>query len=86
MSQSKYNITIEYSHSGYYKVDLRDHYCNYTQVYEPSVKQALDYASKWCEQAEQRKQENQAHAKAVMEMNKLDKEAGILTGYSDGLD
>tara|TARA_R100001443_G_scaffold2466_1_gene8244 strand:- start:19 stop:186 length:168 start_codon:yes stop_codon:yes gene_type:complete len=55
-------------------------------VYEPSVKQALDYASKWCEQAEQRKQENQAHAKAVMEMNKLDKKAGILTGNSDGLD
>ncbi len=57
-----------------------------TQVYEPSVKQALDYASKWCEQAEQRKQENQAHEKAGMEMNKLDKKAGILTGNSDGLD
>ena len=86
MSQSKYNITIEYSHSGYYKVDLRDHYCNYTQVYEPSVKQALDYASKWCEQADEREKNRQIHAKAIKEMNELDKKAGILTGNSDGLD
>ena len=86
MSQSKYNITIEYSHSGYYKVDLRDHYCNYTQVYEPSVKQAMQYALYWFEKADEREEANQIHGKAIKEMNELDKKAGILTGNSDGLD
>jgi hypothetical protein len=86
MSQSKYNITIEYSHRGYYKVDLRDYHCNYTQVYEPSVKQALDYAGKWCEQAEEREKNRRIQAKAIKEMHELDKKAGILTGNSDGLD
>ena len=86
MSKNKLNLTITKAHGDMWQVEMRDHHSNYTCVYEPSVKQALDYASKWCEQAEQRKQENQAHAKAVMEMNKLDKKAGILTGNSDGLD
>ena len=86
MSQSKYNITIEYSHSGYYKVDLRDHYCNYTQVYEPSVKQAMQYALYWFEKADEREEANQIHGKAIKQMIELDREAGITTDMSDGLD
>ena len=86
MSKNKLNLTITKAHSNMWRVEMRDHHSNYTCVYEPSVKQAMQYALYWFEKADERKQENQAHAKAVMEMNKLDKEAGILTGYSDGLD
>ena len=86
MSQNKYYITIESAHSGFFKVDLEDHYGNYTQVYEKTVEEALNYAKNWCEQAEEREKNRQIHAKAIKEMNKLDKKAGILTGNYDGLD
>ena len=86
MSQNKYYITIESAHSGFFKVDLEDHYGNYTQVYEKTVEEALNYARNWCKQAEEREKNRQIHAKAIKEMNKLDKKAGILTGNYDGLD
>ena len=86
MSQNKYYITIESAHSGFFKVDLEDHYGNYTQVYEKTVEEALNYAKNWCEQAEEREKNRQIQAKAIKEMNELDKKAGILTGFSDGLD
>ena len=80
-------LTINITESGSsYKVELKDHYGSMTTVYEPSVPKAMQYALYWHEKAEQRYQANQLHAKAVMEMNKLDKEAGILTGNNDGLD
>ena len=80
-------LKITITESGkFYKVDLQDHYGNYTQVYESSVKQAIQYALHWSEKAEQRYKENQIHAKAVHEMARLDREAGILTGNYDGLD
>ena len=86
---SKYYITIEEQEMSFgttYKVELEDHYGNYTCVYEPSVEQALTYANNWCKLTEQREKNRQIHAKAVVEMNKLDKKAGILTGNYDGLD
>ena len=86
MSKNKLNLTIEKAHSNMYKVEMRDHYCNYTCVYEPSVKQAMQYALYWFEKTEQRREENQTHAKAVMEMMAIDKKAGITTNMSDGLD
>ena len=86
MSQNKYYITIESAHSGFFKVDLEDHYGNYTQVYEKTVEEALNYARNWCKQAEEREKNRQIQAKSIKEMNELDKKAGILTGYSDGLD
>ena len=86
MSQNKYYITIESAHSGFFKVDLEDHYGNYTQVYEKTVEEALNYARNWCKRAEEREKNRQIQAKAIKEMNELDKKAGILTGYSDGLD
>jgi len=86
MSHSKLNLTIEKAHGDTWRVEMRDHYCNYACVYEPSVKQAMQYALYWFEKTEQRREENQTHAKAVMEMITLDREAGITTSMSDGLD
>ena len=83
--RTQLKITITQS-GDFFKVDLKDHYNSTTVVYEPTVQKAMQYALYWYEKAEQRHDENQAHAKAVMEMNRLDKEAGILTGNYDGLD
>ena len=86
MSHNKYNINIQYSHDGFYKVSLTDHYGARTVVYEPSVERALDYALIWCHEAEQRAIEQSVHARAVKEMITLDKQAGITTSQSDSLD
>ena len=86
MSQNKYYITIESAHSGYYKVDLEDHYGNYTQVYEKTVEEALNYAKNWCKQADERKKAKEIHNNAVLEMIALDRAAGITTRFRDGLD
>ena len=79
-------ITITQTNNTNYRVELQDHYGSRVTVYEPSVKQAMQYALYWHEKTEQRYQENQTHAKAVMEMMAIDKKAGILTGNYDGLD
>ena len=86
--KNKYRLTITETHDRYnmYKVELTDKYCNYCCVYEPSIEDAIAYASYWFAETEARREANQTHAKAVMEMNKLDKQAGILTGNRDGLD
>ena len=86
MSKSKLNLTIEKAHGNTWRVEMRDHYCNYACVYEPSVVMAMSYALDWFKKAEQRREENQTHAKAVMEMMAIDKKAGITTNMSDGLD
>ena len=85
----KYYITIEEQVVSFgitYKIDLEDHYGNYNQVYERTVEEALNYARNWCKQAEERKVSKDIHAKAVKEMIKLDKQAGITSNTSDGLD
>ena len=86
MSHNKYNINVQYSHDGFYKVSLTDHYGARTVVYEPSVERALDYALIWCHEADQRAIEQGVHARAVKEMITLDRQAGITTNTSDGLD
>ena len=84
---SKLNINIEGpSHDNFYKVSLTDNHGARTVVYEPSVERAFDYAINWCREAYTREEARQTHAKAVMEMMKLDREAGITTNMSDGLD
>ena len=85
MSQSKLQLTITKVNNTYC-VELRDHYCNFNCVYEPTMEKAMQYALYWFEKAEQRREENQAHAKAVHEMMALDRKAGITTNMSDGLD
>ena len=83
----KTKLTINITESGeFYKVELQDHYGSMTTVYEPTMPKAMQYALYWHEKAEQRYQANQLHAKAVMEMMALDREAGIITGNYDGLD
>ena len=86
MSKNKLNLTITKAHSNMWQVEMRDHHSNYPCVYEPSVKPAMQYALYWFEKADEREEANQIHGKAIKEMNELDKKAGILTGYSDGLD
>ena len=85
LPNKKLQLTITKVNNSYC-VEMRDYYSNYCCVYEPSVKQAMQYADKWFAEAEQRYEENQTHAKAVMEMMALDRKAGITTNMSDGLD
>ena len=86
MSKSKLNLTIEKAHSNMWKVEMRDHHCNYTCVYEPSVEQAMKYAEVWFDNADTREAHKQVTNKAIKEMIELDKKAGITTNMSDGLD
>ena len=87
MSQNKLNLTItQDGDTGWYRVEMRDHHCNYCCVYEPSVKQAMQYAEKWFANADKREEASRIHGRAVQAMQKLDKEKGILTGNYDGLD
>tara|TARA_R100001440_G_scaffold31516_4_gene50086 strand:+ start:107 stop:370 length:264 start_codon:yes stop_codon:yes gene_type:complete len=84
--KNKYRLTITEAHNNMYKVEMTDKHCSYCCVYEPSIEDALAYAGYWFAETEARHEANQTHAKAVMQMNKIDKEAGILTGNYDGLD
>ena len=86
MLQSKLQLTIEKAHGNMWRVEMRDHHCNYACVYEPSVKQAMQYALYWFERADQREEEHQATNKAMLEMIELDRKASITTSMSDGLD
>ena len=86
MSQSKLQLTIEKAHGNMWRVEMRDHYCNYACVYEPSVKQAMQYALYWFEKADEREVNQHVTNKAIKEMIALDREAGITTSMSDGLD
>ena len=86
MSQSKLQLTIEKAHGNTWRVEMRDHYCNYACVYEPSVKQAMQYALYWFEKADEREVNQHVTNKAIKEMIALDREAGITTSMSDGLD
>ena len=82
---SKLNLTIT-KRGDMYSVEMRDHYCNYCCVYEPSVKQAMQYALYWFEKADEREEANKIRGKAIQEMIALDRKAGITTSMSDGLD
>ena len=86
MSHNKYKILIEYSHDNFYKVSLTDHNGARNVVYEPSVDRAFDYAINWCRESDTRGEARQTHARAVKEMIKLDRQAGITTSRRDGLD
>jgi len=88
MSQNKQlKLTItQDSDTGWYRVEMRDHHCNYCCVYEPSVIMAMYYAEKWFAEADKREEANKIHGKAVKAMIELDKKAGIITGNYDGLD
>ena len=86
MSQSKLQLTITKAHGNMWAVELRDHYCNYNCVYEPSMVMAMSYALDWFKKADEREVNQQVTNKAIKEMIALDREAGITTSMSDGLD
>jgi hypothetical protein len=86
MSHNRFNINVQYSHDGFYKVSLSDHNGARNVVYEPSVDRAFDYAINWCRESDIREEARQTHNKAVKEMMTLDRQAGITTRMSDGLD
>ena len=86
MSKNKLNLTITKAHNNMWAVEMRDHHSNYTCVYEPSVVMAMSYALDWFKKADEREEANQIHGKAIKEMIELDREAGITTNMSDGLD
>jgi len=86
MSHNKYNINIQYSHSGFYKVSLTDHHGARNVVYEPSVDSAFDYALNWCRETEERQHAKDVMNKAILESIALDRIAGITTSTSDSLD
>ena len=86
MSHNKYNINIQYSHSGFYKVSLTDHHGARNVVYEPSVDSAFDYALNWCRETEERQHAKDVMNKAIMESIILDRIAGITTSTRDSLD
>ena len=85
LPNKKLQLTITKVNNSYC-VEMRDYYSNYCCVYEPSVKQAMQYALYWYERADQREEEHQATNKAMLEMIELDRKAGITTDMSDGLD
>ena len=85
LPNNKLQLTITKVNNSYC-VEMRDYYSNYACVYEPSVEQAMKYAEVWFANADIREAEHQATNKAIMQMVELDREAGITTSMSDGLD
>jgi hypothetical protein len=85
LPNKKLQLTITKVNNSYC-VEMRDYYSNYACVYEPSVKQAMQYAEMWFADANEREKANVIRGKAIKEMIELDKKAGITTNMSDGLD
>ena len=59
--------------TGWYKVEMRDHHCNYTCVYEPSVESAMSYAAVWFANSDKREEASRIHGRAVQAMVEQDK-------------
>ena len=80
-------IKYEITPSGkFYKTEMWDEFGNYSCVYEKSEELAMEYILEWWKKSEDREWRNELLSKAILECNKIDKETGILTGNSDGLD
>ena len=86
MNKERYNIVIEEAHDGWYSINLEDHHGNWNMVYEETLEQAVNYARMWMQNAEERKNSKDIESKAMAEMIKLDREAGITSEYNDCLD
>ena len=81
---SKY---IEYASfkSGYVRNQGVDCHSNW-QINKRKMSEPMYYAEKWFAESDKREEASRIHGRAVQAMQKLDKEKGILTGNSDGLD
>ena len=83
MNKRKYIMTPK---GEWFKVEVWDEYGNYTSVYEKNVIQSSLFIIKWWNDTENREESNKLMNRAIISMNKIDKENGILTGNCDGLD
>ena len=85
MSQSKRDYILTPCDYGF-KVEVWDRYGKYTCVYEKNVGDASKFIVDFWDKADENKKADEVMHKAIMEMQKLDREAGILKGNYDGLD
>ena len=69
-----------------YKVEAWDRYGKYVCVYEKTVGDASKFIVNWWDKADENKKADEIMHKAIAECIKLDKEAGITSGYRDCLD
>ena len=84
-NKRKYSVTWQQNLNSWC-VEVWDSYDNYVKVYEETYPEAYEFMHEWWADEEKRKHEQEIHGKAVLAMQKLDKEAGILKGNYDGLD
>ena len=84
-NKRKYNITWQQNLNSWC-VEVWDNYDNYVKVYEKTYPEAYEFMCEWWAGEEKRKHEHEIRGKAILEMQKLDKESGILKGNYDGLD
>tara|TARA_A100001515_G_C4406923_1_gene155785 strand:+ start:155 stop:406 length:252 start_codon:yes stop_codon:yes gene_type:complete len=83
MSKRNYELTpCDYG----FKVEAWDRYGKYVCVYEKNVGAASKFIVDYWDKADERKKADDAMHKAIQQMIKLDKEAGIVSGNRDGLD
>jgi hypothetical protein len=83
MSKRNYELTpCDYG----FKVEAWDRYGKYVCVYEKNVGDASKFIVDYWDKADERKKRDDAMHKAIQQMIKLDKEAGIVSGNRDGLD
>jgi|TARA_Y100000361_G_scaffold144238_1_gene152140 hypothetical protein len=83
MSKRNYELTpCDYG----FKVEAWDRYGKYVCVYEKNVGDASKFIVDYWDKADERKKADDAMHKAIQQMIKLDKEAGIVSGNRDGLD
>ena len=83
MSKRNYELTpCDYG----FKVEAWDRYGKYVCVYEKNVSDASKFIVDYWDKADENKKADDAMHKAIQQMIKLDKEAGIVSGNRDGLD
>ena len=83
MCKRKYEITRK---DNWYKVEVWDEFGNWNSIYEKTIKSASKHVVDWWNKSEEREESNKLMNRAIISMNKIDKENGILTGNCDGLD
>ena len=82
-NQRNYKFTTK---GEWFQVEVWDSYGNKRSVYEKDLLDACDIVQDYWNTEEERQESNKLMSRAIVSMNKIDKESGILTGNSDGLD
>ena len=84
MSEKSYEITPQ--ENQWLKVDVTDEYGFKSTVYKETTEEAMEYVYFWWENAEEHKENNELHHKAMLNMIEIDKKYGIVSGNRDSLD